>query len=125
MKILKSETTSRFIVEKSYYRPGDETVKPHAYEPDKQGDCSVFRIKELINENIWTLGEKFVGKLRGKPIKGRSDIKAEIIFESGLKLIPEIKTHQRHSNITGYPSNPDELLEVTTELANNAKLVLK
>lgn len=124
MPVAPNETISRFAVEKSYYRSSDNTAKPKAFLPDKKGNTSVYRIDNLSADEKWYLGEENVAKPRGKELRASIEIKADHVFNQGLKINPD-NDPPRHANIYNWPEDKDAQMIKAAVLAHNAELYIK
>lgn len=64
-------------------------------------------------------------RLDHKPVIGRGDLIAQIVFDQQLRVIPHPIPHKRHANIVDWPDEPGSDFELmkATELANQAKLI--
>jgi len=115
-----SETLSRFILQKDWYRPSDNSVKHAAFMPNpKNGETSVFRISGISHKEVWDIGDREVAKIRNKPILGRADIGASNVMAKDLKVLP-IEPPVRHANITGWPEEKSKQILIALELAAEA-----
>lgn len=115
-----SETLSRFILQKDWYRPSDNSVKHAAFMPNpKNGETSVFRISGISHKEVWDIGDREVAKIRNKPILGRADIGASNVMAKDLKVLP-IEPPIRHANITGWPEEKSKQILIALELAAEA-----
>lgn len=115
-----SEILSRFILQKDWYRPSDNSVKHAAFMPNpKNGETSVFRISGISHKEVWDIGDREVAKIRNKPILGRADIGASNVMAKDLKVLP-IEPPVRHANITGWPEEKSKQILIALELAAEA-----
>ncbi len=110
-----SETLSRFVLKERYIR-ANNTVKPAAFEPNKNGETSVFRISGITNNEIWDIGDREVAPKRNRPILGRADINTAIVISNELKVIPS-EPPKRHADITGWPDERSKQKQIELELA--------
>lgn len=114
------ETLARYLYSKNNYRSSDLTVKYSAFMPPEDKRLSVFRISELTENDVWSIGVN----LRPQPLLGRADIKALYVSEIGL-LIDADDIPQRHANIIGWPEEASAIKLKAVELAEKACLCLK
>jgi len=115
--IATSETLSRFILQKNWYRPSDSTVKYATFMPNpNNGQTSVFRIYGLSDKEVWDIGELEVAPRLVKPVLGRADIGVSNVMEKGLKILPS-EPPKRHANIEGWPEEKSEQTLIAIELA--------
>lgn len=123
--ISPTETLSRFILQKNWYRPSNNSVKHAAFMPNpNNGETSVFRISGITNEEIWDIGDREVAPKIGKPILGRADINASNVTATGLKVIPN-EPPERHADIVDWPSERSEQKMIALELAAEAQFYRK
>jgi hypothetical protein len=124
-EISSSELVTRYILDKSYYRTSNQSVRHNAFMPaPKTNETSVYRIEELESEEIWSIGDKFVAKLRNKELIGRADIIASDILNEELKIQPFPQPHPRHANITDWPYDPSKQKLIALMLAQKSELHL-
>ena len=90
LPVANGETLSRFLLDKSAFRPSDGTVKHTAFLPPKANPAvSVYRTTDLLDADIWSIGREFVGVPRQKTILGRAEILARIVRAQDLDVQPE------------------------------------
>jgi len=114
----QSEILSRFVVYKRWIR-ADNTVRPIAFTPNKNGETSVFRIYGITDKEIWDIGDYEVASKQNRPIHGRADIIASKIFLHELNVIPS-EPPKRHADITGWPEESKQK-QIALELADEAR----
>ena len=114
------ETLARFLYTKNHYRSLDQTVKHAAFMPPGSKRLSVFRIHDLQENEVWSLGDT----LRTEPPLGRADIKALDVAETGLTVDAD-DIPPRHANIIGWPDESSEIKLKALVLAEKALLRLK
>jgi hypothetical protein len=115
-----AEILARYIYSRNHYRPSDNTVKYSAFMPPADKRLSVFRTSGLGEHAIWVLGES----LRTQPLKGRADIAAAAVRETGLALDAD-NIPTRHANIVGWPDDHSAIELKALELSEKAHLRLK
>lgn len=120
-----SEPLSRFILQRGQYRSSDNKVKYSAFMPAKDGKTSVYRVMDLLNQQIWKLGQVYVADKRRMPLLGRADIITSRVNHNGLEVESAPKPHNRHANIINWPADKGEKRLIAMELASAAKLNLK
>ncbi len=119
--IRSSENLTRYIFQKKYYRPSNNTVKYNAFLPNpNNGDTSVFRISNISDNEIWNIGKTIRDD---KIVIGRADIIASIVLSKNLKIIPS-EPPQYHADISNWPDDKAKQISIATELAEEAKLYL-
>lgn len=101
-KILPTENIARFILQKSHYRPSNNTVKHSAFMPSSKMEVSVYRVDELRNEEINEIGNEFVAKALNKKLLGRAEIIVSKILAQKLSAESHPDPHPRHANIVGW-----------------------
>ncbi len=119
LPVLLSEMLSRFIFHRNLIRSSNNTVKPAAFKP-RDGKTSVFRISNLIEHEVWEIGEREVVPSRGYPLLGRADLSASTVINKGLEVIPQ-EPPTRHANIVGWPDEKSKLQMIALELAAEAQ----
>ena len=110
-----SETLSRFVLQERYIR-ANNTVRPAAFEPNRNGKTSVFRTSDIADKEIWDIGDHEVVIILGKPILGRADISASNVTAKDLEVIPS-EPPERHADITDWPEEKSKQKQITLELA--------
>lgn len=124
-RIDPKESLSRLILTKQHYRPSDSCVKWAAFLPNpKTGDTSVFRTSGISDDEIWAIGDREVGKKRGKPVLGRADVPASVVLSKKLQIIPS-EPPERHANIAAWPDERSQQKLIAIELAEKSQLYLK
>jgi len=118
------ELVARFITGKDYYRPKDGTVKHNAFMPSREGETSVYRTKDLADDEIFEIGRIYFAEKIGKDLKGRADIPAFEVFEKGLAIVSQPTDHSRHASIVDWPQDKSKSRLIAVELAAKAKLQL-
>jgi len=119
-----NEPACRFITGKDYYRTSDGTVRHNAFMQNREGEASVYRIIDLMDDEIFEIGRLFVAEKKGKPLKGRADIRVAKILENKLRVDSQPDPHPRHANIVGWPEDKSEIKVLALQLAANATLAL-
>ena len=123
--IALDENVARFILEKSYFRPSNKTVRHNAFMPHRgSGTTSIFRIINLADIEIYEIGRRFVANPRGKPLLGRADIGVSQIIKQKLSVEPDTTPHPRHANICGWTEDSSKNKMIAIELAAEAQLHL-
>ena len=90
----------------------------------RDGQTSVCNITDLQDNDIWDIGTKDVGELRGQLPRGRGDIIAGLVLSINLKPDPDAGLRGRHVNIKGWPEDKDLIREKAERLASMATLHL-
>jgi hypothetical protein len=121
MLIETAETLARFILQRNWIRPSDNTVKHAAFMPNPHnGETSVFRIAGLNDQDVWQIGDREVAARRDKPLLGRADIHAFNVVSKELHIVPN-EPPPRHANIVGWPDEKSKQLQIAVELAAEAQ----
>ena len=123
-RISPSESVTRFITQKNYYRPSDSTVRHNAFMPNRDGEISVYRIINLDDVKIFAIGRQFVASVINKPLKGRADIEVSKTLKRDLRVEPNPDPHPRHANIVDWPEDKLKHRYIALELAAEAELKL-
>ena len=118
------ENLTRYILHSNNFSVSHGRVKYIVFMPAPNGETSVFRISNLLDNEIWGIGDHEVAQKRSQPLLGRADILAFHILSNKLKIVPD-NTPLRHANITGWPIEKSEQKLVAMELAENAQLHLR
>lgn len=105
--VTPEENISRFYFSRKDVRL-DNTIKHNVYMPPSHGRMSVYRTSDLEDQEIWTIGKTHVEPVRGKPIVGRGDLKAEKIYDYGLEINPTENPHPRHADVEGWELNTEK-----------------
>ncbi len=123
--VSSNEPVARFILEKTYFRPSNKTVRHNAFMPHRgSGTTSVCRIINLADIEIYEIGRRFVAEPRGKPLLGRADIGVVEILKRELSITPDLTPHPRHANICDWPEEQSKQKMIAIELAAEAQLHL-
>ena len=123
-EVSAEEPITRFITGKDYYRPSNGTVKHNAFMPNRKGETSVYRTKDLADDEIFEIGRIFFAEKIGKSLEGRADISAFEVFEKELAIVAQPTPHPRHANIVDWPPDKSQSRLIAVELAAKAKLKL-
>lgn len=91
--------------------------------PDRK--TSVFQTNELVEGEIWDIGEAHVARPQGKTLHGRGDILAIEVEKTNRLKIDYDNIPPRHANIIGWPDDKGEQKLLAQELAAEAKLKMK
>ena len=121
--ISPQEDLTRYLLSKNNFIPSKKRVKSSAFLPPQNLKLSVFRIKDLSDENIWKIGtDKVANRINPpKTLHARADFMADVAISKGLQIIPD-KRPIRHANIVGWPEEKPKRKEIALELAANAHL---
>jgi len=120
-----SEVTSRYLLQSGHYTASTGRVKPRAFHPAaRDHKTSVFRVRELTDRQIWSLGDRYVASPLGKELRARAELSVAQITEVGLQVEPA-EPPTRHANIAAWPIEKDEWMSRAQELAAVAILRLR
>jgi hypothetical protein len=99
--------------------------KPHfrAFLPGRSGRCSVFRTHELVDSDVWNLGETHVAPGRGTPVIARADLPDEVVLEVELTIEAD-EPPPRHHNLVGWSSDRAANQMRALSLANASTLAI-
>ncbi len=105
-----SEPLTKFLEDKNDYEVATGTIKVSAFYPsNKYAAISVFRILNLIDEDVWSIADSFVAPKRSPrngSYRARADLKASDVRETGLRVEAETSEHPRHADILGWVTAP-------------------
>lgn len=122
------ERLSRFILTKRHIKPATSRVSPQAFIPStRTAETSVYRTERCAEQAIWEIGDNYVTALHPshKPVIGRADLIAQVVFTQQLRVVSSPVPHPRHANIIGWPVEREKILMIATELADKATLIIR
>lgn len=124
--ISPDESITRFISQKTYFRPSNKTVRHNAFMPNRDGETSVYRIIGIDEAEIYEIGKEFYSDIIDKPLLGRADIVVLEILKHELTVEPEPAPHPRHANILNWPDEDEGSKRrlIAVQLAAEAQLHL-
>ncbi|MDP2646571.1 MAG: hypothetical protein Q8P24_16650 [Desulfobacterales bacterium] len=122
-EISEEEPICRYLFHSNNYSASNGRVRYNAFLP-LNGETSVFRIKNLSEEEVWDIGQREIADRRNKELKARGDVIASSIYEVGLGLEPEISSHHLHANIINWPKVKSEQILIARKVADSAELHL-
>ncbi len=107
MNIPPGEKLTRFIrYNRDFAKPN--IVRHQVFLPHKKKtDISVFRISELLDNEVWRIGLEHV-QTDELPVLARADLSVSDVYDNNLKVIPDPQSHEAHANITGFPAEREE-----------------
>ncbi len=118
-RVSRDETVSKYQLEKDDLRQ-DGTLRYKALLPGRDGKRSVFRICGLTELEIWDLGLEKVAMIRCLPLLGRFDLKAALVYDQKLNILPDEDPRSRHADIVGWPAEKDKTRSIAQVLAAEA-----
>ncbi|MFW6180388.1 MAG: hypothetical protein ACOC8N_01470 [Spirochaetota bacterium] len=96
--------------------------------PNHKGQTSIFRIKDLSENEIWDIGALIEGECERR-LKARGDININEIVKNrngtNLEVIPSTDFHERHADIVNWPEDKVEQRIIASELAMKAILRIR
>ena len=121
--IRPTEALTRYVLDRTSYKPSEGRVRHNAFMPPSNLRLSVYRSSGLSEATIWELGNQNVAAPRGKPLVGRADILASDVSDSdeALKLEPDPEPHPLHANIIGWPEQKDKQKLIALKLASKSE----
>jgi hypothetical protein len=121
--VSQSETVTRFLLDKSNIRK-DGSLHWRAVMPDStDNETSVFRIDNLSMQDIWSLGDEKVARIRTKVLVGRGDLIAADVYYQSLKISPDNDDESKHAAIVGWPTDKHAKRQAAIDLAAYATAV--
>lgn len=115
-----SEKLSRFIFKDDYIRRQDNKVHWRAFDPPKHNlILSIQRISDVIEEEIWSIGERIATERR-QTLKGRADIMVSSVRNNRLDIVPDAPP-SKHANIINWPPQKEERMGIAMKLAASAQ----
>ena len=118
--VSRKETVCKYQLEKDDIRKKDGTLKYRALLPASNGKRSVFRISGLSDPEIWNIGLEKVARIRCLPLLGRFDLKAALVYDQNLNILPDEDLSSRHANIVGWPEEKEKQRSIAQVLAAEA-----
>lgn len=123
--IQSPDEVTRYIFDKSGYARTTGRVKYNVLMPNSDGETSVFWITNLSSKEIWDIGQRYVAERISRTLRARGDLFSSNVLDESLEIKPETKTHPRHANIVGWPTQKSEKILIAKKLAENAQLHMK
>lgn len=130
VRVPDDELIARFITFKRYLR-ADGTVKPEAFMPPPDLQCSVTRHDSIVESVIWDRGHDVAGVLQSKQpertiaLLGRADVGAGAVrrAHSGLDVVEHpLPTNPEHAHVVGWPQKEAQK-DIAFKIAEAAKFV--
>lgn len=114
--IASDEILARFILFKGWIR-NDGTVKQDAFVPPRDLDLSVTRLRYLLEQEVWRIGQTIAGA-RPATLHGRADIPAAEVRQRELDVVPRpVADNPNHAVVIGWPSDKPAQKIIAQELA--------
>jgi hypothetical protein len=117
------EEITRYVTQKSYFRPSDNTVRHNAFMPPKNNQLSVYRTTNVEPSEVWAIGDQYVAVLLQQDLIAKAVLNSRIIYDCGLVIEDDPIPHERHANIVGWQTAPTETRLIAMKLAAAATLV--
>lgn len=129
--ISQDEILSRFIFSSKHFARRNETVKFRAFMPPQiskdpplySPELSVYRLSGLSDNEKWAIGQTYI-QTEDRSIKARADLPVQEVYKNKLSVISDTQPHERHANITPFPSDRLACQRLATKLARASKLVI-
>lgn len=119
--VATDEILARFILFSKWIRTSDNTIRPEAFIPHPYVDLSVTRHGDLLEKELWQLGEN-VAESRKSNLYGRADIRAEFVIINNLTVEPS-EPPRNHANIKGYPVDKSAQKLIALQLAADSVFI--
>jgi hypothetical protein len=117
-----NELMCRFVFRKSHIDNRLGRVTSAVFMPPKDLKLSVFRVKDLNEQEIWDIGKK-VGQVSQRNLIGKADLIVAEFLERDLEIHADNKP-PRHANIVNWPIEEGKRLSIAQELADIARLTI-
>lgn len=92
--------------------------------PNKDGEVSVFRTKDLTCQQSDEIGRLYVAQKQSKTLLGRAKIATSSVLKQDLNVEADPQPHPRHANIVGWPTDRSKHKLIAIKLAAKAQLHL-
>ncbi len=110
---------TRFAVEGG--KLNNSVVKPKLFEPNRQGNLSVFRTGGLQQNEVKEIGLQVVeDNPNASRLHGWATIERDDVESTGLSVVDD-DDPPRHSNVVGWPEERERVLELKQALASKAE----
>jgi hypothetical protein len=123
-EVSRSEKVTRYLLDRRDIRK-EGVLHWRALMPNKSGETSVFRVSQLSEEEIWSIGSEKVALARNMPLVGRGDLVAAIVYGKALRFSPDLDLQSRHANIVDWPDTKDARQAIALDLADEAEVKVK
>lgn len=91
--------------------------------PASDGARSVFRVSGLPDSEIWSLGLEKVARVRNRPLLGRFDLNAGLVYDQKLSFNADTDRRSRHANIVGWPPEKEKQQSIAQILAAESQAI--
>lgn len=110
---------TRYVYERSYYRPSDQTIKPKAFYPNAQGQCSVVVTKDLDHHAVEAYAATHITPHFAKPLLGHAKLLSAAAWKEGLDVF-YAEPPPNHANIQRFANMREKMMEQAQQLAKAA-----
>lgn len=117
------EEITRYITQKAYFRPSNNTVKHNAFMPPKSNQLSIYRTTGVEPKDVWVIGDQYVAALLHQDLIAKAVLNSRIIYDCGLAIEDDPIPHERRANIIGWQTASTETRLIAMKLAAAATLV--
>jgi hypothetical protein len=122
--IAEDERITRYITEKGKIRPSTGKPGYNAYMPPTNLRLSVYRTEEMMDPEIWQVGDDFVSR-PDRPVLARADLPARAYLSHQLAFDLDGRPHPRHANVAGWSAEHSLQKMIALQLAEASLLVYK
>jgi hypothetical protein len=120
--VSRLETVCKYQLDRKELR-SNGTVRHSAFMPASDGARSVFRILGLSDSETWNLGLEKVARVRNKPLLGRFDVNADLVYDQKLGFNADADRRSRHADIVGWPPEKEKQQSIAQILAAEARAI--
>lgn len=119
MSVRAQGLLARFAMESG--RLTKNSVKPKLFEPNRNGELSVYCVEGLHCAEIRRIGDNVVAQIGNKKrLRGWGEVDQKVVDEVNLRIERD-DTPERHANIVGWPKEAPERKLRQQELARRAR----
>lgn len=117
--VSKEDMVTRYVYEHSYYRRSDQTIKPKAFYPNTQGQCSVVVTKDLDHDAVEAYAATYITPHFAKPLLGHAKLLSAAAWDEGLDVF-YAEPPPNHANIQRFAEPKEKMIEQAQQLAKAA-----
>jgi hypothetical protein len=123
---MPGERMSRYLTDDSEYSLRKKIVRYPAFDPPRKTlRKSVYWTSGFLDDEIWSIGARFVAPQRG-PIHGRADFNSYVLYrDHHLAIELTGKPHPRHADIVGWDTDRKKSRLQAIKLADEAVLIMQ
>ncbi len=119
-----SELLARYVMQRSHFRPSDQTAKPDLFMPHPYHELSVTRYLDATISEVCEVGAD-IAKRQNRSLYGRADIKATDCKIDSLQVVKKpLEGNPNHADIESFPKEKQDQKVIALKLAAAAKLIL-